>query len=260
MDQSSDDAPRSSAPWCRPNVACQECSLRQVRLFRQLDDDAFRSVNALRDRQLSRPVGARLIQPGPADGFFYTLFSGWAFRSIRLPDGARQILEFLLPGDVFGLQVAFLGDWDYEVTALTRVVLCRLRAPSLGELCTRFPALTLALIQTLIEDKRRADGRLAVLGRALGPQRIAFLLMELTERLELAGEVRDNGCEFPLRRRHFADATGLSGTHVSRSLAELRAKGIAHVADGRLTIVDRTLLSRFSGYTPLARSVERPSL
>ncbi len=238
-------------------VACQDCALRRMRLFKPLDDGELAFVAQLRDRQIARPAGAQLLQPGPAGGYIYTVFSGWAYRSIRLADGTRQILEFLLPGDVFGLQVALLGDWDYEVTALTPVVLCRLRAPSLDDLCSRFPALNRALIHTLVEDKRRADGRLAVLGRTLGPQRIAYLMLELAERLELAGQMTDECCEFPLRRRHLADATGLSGTHVNRSLAELRDKRLAHVEDGRLTILDRSQLVLFAGYASVLPRVQR---
>lgn len=261
MDRQPDDAspaaPRPRAASRIPNVACLDCTLRRTRLFKPLDEDELRYVTELRERQLSRPAGARLLQPGPAGGYIYTLFSGWAFRSIRLADGSRQILEFLLPGDVFGLHVALLGDWDYEVTALTPVLLCRLRAPSLDDLCTKFPALNRALIHTLVEDKRRADSRLAVLGRTLGPQRIAYLMLELAERLEMAGQLRDNCCDFPLRRRHLADATGLSGTHVNRSLTELRDRRMAHVAEGRLTILDREQLVGFAGYASLTQRVQR---
>src|SRR5689334_6054373 len=100
-----------------PNVACQDCTLRRSRTFKPLDNEELSYVAELKDRQLLRPAGARLLSAGPAGGFIYTLHSGWAFRSIRLNDGSRQIVEFLLPGDVFGLHVAMLGNWDYEVTA-----------------------------------------------------------------------------------------------------------------------------------------------
>ncbi|WP_448188746.1 Crp/Fnr family transcriptional regulator [Azospirillum sp. sgz301742] len=257
MDQASEHGNQSPARRGAPNVACQDCTLRRSRLFKPLGEDELDYVAKLRDRQIVRPAGARLLNAGPACGFIFTLYTGWAFRSIRLGDGSRQIVEILLPGDVFGLHVAMLGDWDYEVTALTPVVLCRLKAPSLDDLCTHCPALNRALIHTLAEDKRRADSRLAVLGRTLGPQRIAYLMLELAERLEEAGELRDGCCDFPLRRRHLADATGLSGTHVNRSLAELRERRLAHVEGGRLTILDREQLAGFAGYTSLGQQIQR---
>ncbi|ALJ37046.1 Crp/Fnr family transcriptional regulator [Azospirillum brasilense] len=257
MEQTSDHGNPSFPRHGAPNVACQDCTLRRSRLFKQLDEDELSYVAKLRDRQLVRPAGAKLLSSGPAGGFIYTLYSGWAFRSIQLADGSRQIVEILLPGDVFGVHVALLGNWDYEVTTLTRVVLCRIRAPSLDDLCTQVPALNRALIHTLADDKRRADSRLAVLGRTLGPQRIAYLMLELVERLEGAGELKNECCDFPLRRRHLADATGLSGTHVSRSLGELRERGLAHVEDGRLTILDRKQLTSFAGFTSLGQRIQR---
>ncbi|WP_431854919.1 Crp/Fnr family transcriptional regulator [Azospirillum sp.] len=257
MEQTSEGSEATTARRRTPDVACQDCILRRSRIFKPLDDAELSYVAKLKDRQILRPAGARLLGAGPAGGFIYTLHAGWAFRSIRLNDGSRQIVEFLLPGDVFGLHVAMLGNWDYDVTALTPVVLCRLKAPSLDELCTRFPSLNRALIHTLAEDKRRADSRLAVLGRTLGPQRIAYLMLELAERLEEAGELQEDCCDFPLRRRHLADATGLSGTHVNRSLAELRERRLAHVEGGRLTILDRDQLIGFAGYSSLAQRIQR---
>lgn len=224
-------------------MGCEDCTLRRPHLFKSLDQNQLGYVSRRRDRQLSRPAGARLLSAPPASGFIYTLSSGWAFHSIRLADGSRQIVEFLLPSDVFGLHVALLGNWGYGVTGQTRTVLCRLKAPSLDDLCIQVPALNRTLIHTLLHDKRRADSRLVVFGRTLGPQRIAHLMLELADRREEAGELKDGCCAFPLRRRHLTDATGLLGTHFNRSLGELRKKRLVHLEDSRFTIFDRERLA-----------------
>jgi CRP-like cAMP-binding protein len=53
------------------------------------------------------------------------LFSVGSF----LPDGRRQILNFLLPGDLVGLQAAMLDAALHGIEALTEVQLCVLSAP-----------------------------------------------------------------------------------------------------------------------------------
>ena len=64
------------------------------------------------------PAGTDIIHPGQEDAELYTLFSGWAFRYKSLADGRRQILNFLLPGDLVGLQASLLsalGTWHRGV-------------------------------------------------------------------------------------------------------------------------------------------------
>ncbi len=52
--------------------------------------------------------------------------SGWAMRTRTMESGGRQVLNFLLPGDLIGLQSAVLGSMQHSVEALTPVVVCAL--------------------------------------------------------------------------------------------------------------------------------------
>ena len=67
----------------------------------------------------------------------------------------------------------------------------------------------------------------------------------------LAADAGDGGtCPFPLERRHLSDVLGMSGTHVARSLAELRRSGLAEITDGALLIRGCARLAALSGYEP----------
>jgi CRP-like cAMP-binding protein len=52
---------------------------------------------------------------------------------------------------------------------------------------------------------------------------------------------------FPLRRQHIADATGLTGAHVNRTLNALRRDRIAAIVEGKLVIENRVALARLAG-------------
>ncbi|MGC9587501.1 UNVERIFIED_CONTAM: helix-turn-helix domain-containing protein, partial [Salmonella enterica subsp. enterica serovar Rissen] len=54
---------------------------------------------------------------------------------------------------------------------------------------------------------------------------------------------------FPLQRRHLADLLGLSETHVSRSMQQLRRGDLAAIAANSLVIRNRQLMINLSGYT-----------
>ena len=73
-----------------------------------------------------RPMlaGAEIIHMGQEDAELYTLFKGWAFRHQTLPDGRRQILNFLLPGDLVGFQASLMTAAQHSVEALTNIEVC----------------------------------------------------------------------------------------------------------------------------------------
>ncbi len=229
-------------------IACGECRLRGRDAFRPLSPEELGFVMRSKSRHLRRPANATLYEPGQGDVPLYTVYSGWAFRYARFADGSRQIVEFLLPGDLVGLPAIFLARMAYGAEALTAVELCEHRGAPMDTLFSDHPGLSRALVQGLVEDRKRADMRLAVLGQRQGPHRVGHLMLELHDRLARLGFAGGGTCEMPLRRRHWADATGMSGTHVARSLAHLRDQGLAVVEDGLLTILDRDGLASLSGY------------
>lgn len=59
----------------------------------------------------------------------FVLCTGWAFRYFQLSDGGRQILKFLLPGELFSPVTVFEGAFHFSVKALTGVRVCDSRAP-----------------------------------------------------------------------------------------------------------------------------------
>ncbi len=58
---------------------------------------------------------------------------GWACVRKMLPDGRRQIIDFLVPGDVFGLGSGPLRKMDRDLVAVTEVEVAEipLRAPTM---------------------------------------------------------------------------------------------------------------------------------
>ena len=64
----------------------------------------------------------------------YTVLSGWVFRYKTLSNGQRQILNFVLPSELIGLQNAVLKSMRHSVEALTRVVLCSFNSEELWTL------------------------------------------------------------------------------------------------------------------------------
>src|ERR1700740_136703 len=105
-------------------LTCYECALRPTGLFKPVEAEELSTINEIKRDHIAVAAGTEIIRAGDDSAELYTLFSGWAFRFKTLPDGRRQILNFMLPGDLVGLQASLFADSLYDVTELTAVELC----------------------------------------------------------------------------------------------------------------------------------------
>ena len=120
------DALRVARPGIDMRVTCFDCALRACGLFKPVSQSELAFINDMKRDHLTLPAGSEIIRGEQDSAELYTLYSGWAFRFKTLPDGRRQILNFLLPGDLLGLQAAMFDAAQHSIETLTDVELCLL--------------------------------------------------------------------------------------------------------------------------------------
>lgn len=226
--------------------ACFACPLRLKPAFRDKSDEEIRFIQEMKLDHRQLPAGGDIIHPGQEDAELYTLFSGWAFRYKSLPDGRRQILNFLLPGDLVGLQASLLSAAQHGIEALTDVELCVFPRRRTYELFARMPALAYELAWLGSREESLIDENLTSVGQRNAQERIAALVISLYRRAEALGLVAENGFAFPLTQQQLADALGLSLVHTSKTWARLRRAGMFSLERGRLTIHNPRLTERMA--------------
>jgi CRP-like cAMP-binding protein len=177
--------------------------------------------------------------------------SGWAASVIMLSDGSRQILSFLLPGDLVSTTLLFEPRSHCLVEAVTDVRYGSFKRSELKGLLLENPSLFERLSRAWIEEKDRADQLIVDLGRRTADERIARLMLNLADRLARRGMTKIDATsaiemEFPLRQHHIADATGLTPVHVSKVLSEFRRNGLIRISDRSLNILDPTGFRRIA--------------
>jgi CRP-like cAMP-binding protein len=225
-------------------VPCLACPLRLKSAFKDKTDDEIRFIQSLKIDNRSVPAGAEIIHPGQEDAELYTLFSGWAFRYKSLPDGRRQILNFLLPGDLVGLQASLLSAAQHGIEALTDVSLCVFPRKRVWDLFEQMPALAYEVAWLGSREESMVDENLTSVGQRNAGERIAALVVSLYRRAQTLDLVSDNSFQFPLSQQHLADALGLSLVHTSKTWSRLRRAGLFSLAGGRLTLLNPRLTAR----------------
>lgn len=166
--------------------------------------------------------------------------SGWAAAIVMLSNGSRQIVSFLLPGDVISTTLLFEARSYCLVEAITDVRYRAFNRAELRSLLFSDPDLFDRFAKAWVDEKVRADQLIVDLGRRTADERIARLILNLVDRLDKRGMGRGeaNEFEFPLRQHHIADATGLTPVHVSKVLTEFRRNGLINISERSLTILD----------------------
>jgi CRP-like cAMP-binding protein len=210
-----------------------------------LPDDKIDFIQSMKSNHLPVDAGGWIIHAGrPAE--LYTLFSGWAFRFKTLPDGRRQILNFMLPGDLVGLQASMFSDSLYDVVALTAVELCVFPRSSVWLLFERMPELAFDVTWLGAREESQVDDNLTTVGARGATERVAALIVGLYRRADALGMVRDKTLFFPLSQQHVADALGLSLVHTNKTINRLRRMGVFDLSRGMLRVQNPGVLERIA--------------
>ncbi|MGU3538725.1 Crp/Fnr family transcriptional regulator [Methylobacterium sp. A54F] len=185
------------------------------------------------------------------------LVSGWAARQRVLADGRRQIVGFVLPGDLVGFELHRIHLPYAATQALTPATLAD--ASALLDLCRaqdhRAPLARAMRVLAAGEELFLAH-HVTRLGRQTAYERTSHLLLELHERLVLAGIETGDGFTLPVTQEVLADALGISVVHTNRTLQQLRRDGLIRLAGTTLTLVERAELVAIADYVSLRSLID----
>lgn len=177
------------------------------------------------------------------------LVSGFAFRCRALPDGRRQILSYLIPGDLCDARQLLLPAATHTVSTLTAASVVPFAREEMIRLIERFPRIGQALCWTSLIEEAVAREWLVNIGQRTALERLAHLLCEIFTRMHAVGMTDRGRCELPLTQVELADSVALSTVHVNRTLQELRRRGLVSLSSGMLEIHDFDALQALAGFT-----------
>src|SRR4051794_22942066 len=102
-----------------PGKPMDSALLRKLEQFSELsDDDRCILLELTSARQRSYASHEDIVRDGERCVDIHVVLSGLACRYKVLDDGGRQILAFLLPGDLCGAEIFILKWMDHSIGAL----------------------------------------------------------------------------------------------------------------------------------------------
>ena len=201
-----------------------------------------------------------LIREGDAPGPVFVFLEGWGYRYKILPEGGRQVLAIMMPGDFCDMHTNVLNEMDHTIATVTESVVATITRSRMQELIHMRPAITRAFWWMELVDLGIARSWIASIGRRGSVERVAHLMCELYFRANCSAMIEDGQCRMPLTQIMLADAVGLTPVHVNRVLHRLRAEGVMRLEHRELIISDIARLVEIAGFDDnyLQRRLQTP--
>ncbi|HZY68761.1 MAG TPA: Crp/Fnr family transcriptional regulator [Devosia sp.] len=225
-------------PVSTRRVPCEHCPLRAMSHFRAFSPEELKFVSGFKRGELVAETGAMILAEGAHSAQLFTVLSGWAFRYKALEDGRRQILNYVLPGDLIGLQGSIIGAMEHSVEALSPVVLCVFQRDRLADLYKRQPGLSFDVTWLAAREERMLDEHLLSVGRRTATERAAYLVAFLHQRAAAVGLAEGRPLLIPITQQHVADTLGLSIVHTNKTLRKLAERKLIRWHDRACEVLD----------------------
>lgn len=233
----------------------QDALLRRISYYTDLSDKDEARVRAVEGNEKRFDRNVEIIDAGQKLDHVLVVNKGWAIRYKTLEDGRRQVLNVLLPGDMFDLQVLVAAEADHSVLAVTDLEALAVSPATFRSLMTESGHLTLAFWWMQVQEEAFLREQIVRNGQQTARERIGHFLLELNRRVQIVGddpgdEDAKDGFRLPLTQTVIADALGLTPIHTNRVLRQLERDALIEREKGWVLFSDPDRLAEICQFDP----------
>ena len=213
---------------------CDACAVRSLSVCAALAPDELSELGRLAQPRCFRPRQTIAIE-GEASTAVHNITSGVVRLYRMLDDGRRQIVGFLFPGDVLGLEM--MPHVQLSAEAIGAATACRFDAAGFARLTTCKPQLLAKLHERARRELMASHDHVVALGCRTAEERIGWFLAWLRGRMTEDGHP-SVVIELPMPRQDIADYLGLTIETVSRTFTRLARERVIAIEPHAIRILD----------------------
>lgn len=187
-------------------------------------------------------ANSTIFSEGEDAHFVYAIGAGVVRVSRHSENGRRQVMAFMLPGDLFGLPHE--GLYVNCAETVCRSTLYRVPWQQWNAMMRQEPDMQITLLVRVAFDLRQAQRRIMILGQHNACQKLASFLLDFAEYPEFY-DMRRRRLELPLTRFDLGDYLGIAAETVVRTFAKLeRAALIRRLSPRQIEFQDIDAMRR----------------
>jgi len=219
--------------------------LNHYTLIGEAERSALKSVVR---RSIRFDPGEDVVTRGEEPEQAFVVAEGWAARHVAFEDGRSQIINFMLPGDLYDLQVFIAESADHSITAITPLEILTVEKDALLTLFDGNSHAGLALWWCALQEEAILREQVVRNGRRSARERVAHILLELHRRAVIAGKAAGDSFTLPVSQALLSDALSLSFVHVNRVIRGFVNDGLLDRKKSTVTILDRETLCEIAAF------------
>lgn len=213
---------------------CSACAVRSPSICGALDQAGLAEFERIA-RNVQLAPNEAMFTAGQVAGAVHNLTSGVARLYKLLPDGRRQVVGFVLPGDFLGVPPS--DRHTFSADAVDTVTACRLSREAFTHFIEHRPQFLLRINESSARELMLAQEQMLLLGRRTAEEKVAAFLVGWRERLAQIGDIRDS-IALPMGRQDIADYLGLTIETVSRTLTRFERERMLVIVAGGVRLLD----------------------
>ena len=218
-------------------VACKDCNLFQLCLPVGIDAGELEELDSIIKRRRPIKRGEHLFHVGSPFQAIYAVRSGSIRTYTPTEDGHEQVTGFHLPGELLGLDAIHLKHHPCAAKALETTSICEIPFDRLEELSTHLPSLQHQLLTVMSKEILHDQSLLMLLGKKSAEERLAALLLSLSERYQRRG-FSPTDFYLSMSRNDIGNYLGLAVETVSRLFTRFQDDGVLIVQRKHICIQD----------------------
>jgi len=189
----------------------------------------------------------QVVRAGDPATEAFVLLTGWVMSYSRFADGSYQVRRLHFPGDLIAMPSLPMCRHTEDAETLSAALIAPFPKRRLAELF-EYPRLAAIMYMFAQAERITSGDRLASVGRSSAKARVAFLLLDILDRLRSGDDAITCSFHMHLTREQVGQVTGMTGVHASRTWTELFAEGLIANDGPVVTIRDEAALRALSGY------------
>jgi CRP/FNR family transcriptional regulator len=218
-------------------VACKDCNLFQLCLPVGIDAADLERLDKIIKRR--RPVkrGEHLFHVGDRFQSIYAVRSGSIKTYCPTEDGHEQVIGFHLPGELLGLAAINTECHPCAAKALETTSVCEIPFDQLETLSERIPTLQHQIMKVMSKEILHDQMLLMLLGKKSAEERLAALLISLSDRYRQRG-FSVSEFHLSMSRNDIGNYLGLAVETVSRLFTRFQEERLLTVQRKHIQILD----------------------
>ena len=222
---------------------CSTCSLRELCLPVGLRPDEFEQLDTVIKQSHRLKKGEFLFRSGESFHSLYAIRTGFFKTTVASQDGRDQVTGFFMSGELIGMDGICTHSHSCDAVALEDSEVCELPFGHMEALSKEIPSIQTHFFRLMSREIVRDQGVMLLLGNMRAEERIAALLLNLSQRLHHRGFAAN---DFILRmsREEIGSYLGLKLETVSRTLSRFHQEGLIVVEHKHIRLLKPELLNQ----------------